>query len=411
MGNIKIVAKGVAEESLVDRQTRITWWSQETVSKARIAVIGAGAIGNEVLKNLALIGVGNIFICDMDRISTSNLSRTVLFTRKDVGQYKAEVAAERVREMSVCEDVQVSYYVGDVIHGLGNGIFRQFDVILGCLDNLETRMSVNKRCNLLQLPYLDGGIWELAWGLQVYHYPHSSCLACGISAVELARERGIRYSCDAKKRKFIEEKKAPTIQISTASVGAMQVQEAIKILHGMDVVYGRKYFFEGLNNNYEIIRIPSNPECLYHESYDYVEETDWTNQVTLEEFLEWVSAQNRGKEYYVDILFDYKFTTTGKCKTCGAEITFYQPDFLTYTEDFYCEECKSRGDLAEGFAQSEDLTELRGSDERIAHLTLEQLGIPKAHIVTVRNCEDETDCRHYELSQDIQAVLGSIKRR
>ena len=97
MGRAMIGEVRMGEESMVDRQKLIPWWEQDVVNNSYVLVAGAGAIGNEVLKNLALIGVGHILICDMDVISTSNLSRTVLFTKDDVGKYKAKVAAERVK--------------------------------------------------------------------------------------------------------------------------------------------------------------------------------------------------------------------------------------------------------------------------------------------------------------------------
>lgn len=400
------------EESMMDRQKLIPWWEQDVVNNSYVLVIGAGAIGNEVLKNLALIGIGHIFICDMDVISTSNLSRTVLFGKKDVGKYKAEIAAQRVREMSVCPDVEVDYFIGDIMHLLGNGVFRQFDVVIGCLDNYEARTSVNKRCNLLKIPYVDGGIRELGMSVSVFHYPQSSCWACSVSKKQLANEKMIRYSCDEKRKRFVEEKKAPTIQISTAVAGALAVQEAVKILHGMgQTQYGMKYYFEGLTNSFESIRIPRRDNCMYHNSYDKVETTHWTNQAVLGEFLEWVKEQNDGEEFYIDITGEHRFTFTGRCKTCGSTIDFHKPDYLIYAEDYYCSDCIAKKDFQKGLSSSDEIVELRASDERISHMTLEELGIAKGHIVTVRSCSEDSKCRYYELTADLPDVLGSLTVR
>ena len=141
-------------ETAYDRAKLISWWSQEVVSSSKILVVGAGAIGNETLKNLALLGVGKMFICDMDTISVSNLSRTVLFKINDVGKYKAEVASNRVLEMSNNPECKVDYFVGDIVNKLGHGVFRRFDIVLGCLDNMLTRKDVNRRCCLFQKPYM-----------------------------------------------------------------------------------------------------------------------------------------------------------------------------------------------------------------------------------------------------------------
>src|SRR4051812_5845022 len=86
-----------------DRYSRlrlIPWWRQERLAAARVLVVGAGALGNEVLKNLALLGVGTVHVIDLDEVEPSNLSRSVLFRAGDGGRAKAVVAAERVREIN-----------------------------------------------------------------------------------------------------------------------------------------------------------------------------------------------------------------------------------------------------------------------------------------------------------------------
>ena len=88
------------EEDRYSRLRLIPWWDQERLKNATIMVVGAGAIGNELIKNLALLGIGKILVFDMDAIENTNLTRSVLYRRKDVGRYKAEVAAERAMEMN-----------------------------------------------------------------------------------------------------------------------------------------------------------------------------------------------------------------------------------------------------------------------------------------------------------------------
>ena len=120
----------------------ISWWQQETVRNATVLVIGAGALGNEVLKNLALMGIGNLIIADFDTIEDSNLSRSVLFREKDRGRRKVDAAAEAVKELN--PDVKVKTFHGDINYELGLGVFRHVDVIIGCLDNREARLSIDR---------------------------------------------------------------------------------------------------------------------------------------------------------------------------------------------------------------------------------------------------------------------------
>ncbi|HMS34689.1 MAG TPA: ThiF family adenylyltransferase, partial [Ignavibacteria bacterium] len=77
-----------------DRYSRlelITWWDQDILKNAKILVAGCGALGNEIVKNLAMLGVGNICVADMDKVEESNLTRSILFRTEDKGLSKAEV--------------------------------------------------------------------------------------------------------------------------------------------------------------------------------------------------------------------------------------------------------------------------------------------------------------------------------
>ncbi len=78
-------------EGRYHRQSLIAWWDQDLVGNAKILVVGAGALGNEVLKSLALLGVGHVVVYDMDRIEESNLNRSVLFRTGDEGRISLQV--------------------------------------------------------------------------------------------------------------------------------------------------------------------------------------------------------------------------------------------------------------------------------------------------------------------------------
>jgi molybdopterin/thiamine biosynthesis adenylyltransferase len=137
----------------------ISWWDQERLATARVLVIGAGALGNEILKDLALLGVGRVFVADRDRIENSNLSRSILFRERDCGRPKAEVAAEKTAE--VYGAIQVQAFVGNIVHDLGLGVYRWADVILGGLDNREARVAINHASARAAKVWIDGAIERL----------------------------------------------------------------------------------------------------------------------------------------------------------------------------------------------------------------------------------------------------------
>src|SRR5262245_26824807 len=98
-----------------DRYSRlrlIAWWDQQKLRQAKVLVVGAGALGNEVLKNLTLVGIGHIVVIDMDEIEDSNLTRSVLFRARDRGKSKAIAAAEACRDLN--PDTQITAIHGNV---------------------------------------------------------------------------------------------------------------------------------------------------------------------------------------------------------------------------------------------------------------------------------------------------------
>jgi DNA-binding transcriptional regulator YhcF (GntR family) len=137
----------------------ISWWERERVRSAKVLVVGAGALGNEVIKNLTLMGVGHIFLVDFDEVEAANLSRSVFFRESDTGRPKAEVVAARAKTLN--PDVHLQYLQGDVTAQLGLGVVRRMDVVISCLDNREARLAVNRFCYWMGKPMVDGAIQEL----------------------------------------------------------------------------------------------------------------------------------------------------------------------------------------------------------------------------------------------------------
>ncbi|MET8154618.1 ThiF family adenylyltransferase, partial [Actinoplanes sp. NPDC005259] len=101
------------------RQSLIPDWDQSRLSAATFVLAGMGALGNEVAKNLALLGAGRLIVCDRDTVATSNLSRSVLFAPDDVGEPKAVVAARALARLA--PSTVVSARVGDLINAVGGG--------------------------------------------------------------------------------------------------------------------------------------------------------------------------------------------------------------------------------------------------------------------------------------------------
>lgn len=389
------------DDNPFDRQERIEWWSQERLRKARVLVMGAGATGNEALKNLALLGVGNILVCDMDSISTSNLSRTVLFRREDAGKGKAETAARRTKEMSLEETCAVDWFDGDVVWELGTGVFRYFDVVLGCLDNVETRFAINRNCRLVSKPWIDAGISELAGNIKVFGAGEGPCYQC-FSTVEEQTAARVRYSCEEFKKRLFMEKRMPTVQVSSAIASALQVQEAVKLMLGKPALTGHKLFFQGVNGAFELIRLREDPNCLAHASYDAVVETPLNNSCTAREFLDYVGREEHSGRGAV-LELGRPFLRSITCGRCGHRTVYNKPAFRLYQDEVRCGSCSGEVDR-NNFVFAQELS--RDSDGELLDLTLEELGMPRLHILTVRG--GDGSYQYYELSGDAVRVMPTI---
>jgi len=209
--------------------TLLSWFKKDRVKQARVLVAGAGALGNEVVKNLALFGVGHIYVADFDRIEISNLTRSILFREEDAYShaYKADIVAKRAREIN--PQIEVTPIVGNLFSEVGFGLYRSVDVIIGCLDSRLARYLLNRMAMRAGKSWIDGSIENLTGAVKVYS-PGISCYECGLSRDEFNNIM-LRTGCADVVRTQTEHGRIATTPISASIVGALQVQEAMKIIH------------------------------------------------------------------------------------------------------------------------------------------------------------------------------------
>lgn len=154
---------------------------QSKLGNMRYLIVGAGAIGCELLKNFAMMGVavgdGKLLLTDMDSIEKSNLSRQFLFRATDVGQGKAKVAANAIRKMNAA--VNIEYYdlcIGQESEGTFNdSLFESIDGVANALDNVQSRLYMDKRCINSRKPLLDSGTLGTKGSTQVIIPDKTEC--------------------------------------------------------------------------------------------------------------------------------------------------------------------------------------------------------------------------------------------
>lgn len=260
--------------------TLLSWFKQDKVRNAKVLVVGAGALGNEVIKNLTLFGVGTIFVCDFDRIELSNLTRSVLFREKDAYEhsYKAEVAAKRAMEVN--PQIKVIPIVGNLFSEVGLGIYKDVDVVIGCLDSRIARYLLNRLCMRVGKTWIDGSIENMTGVVKVYS-PGINCYECNLSREEFNNIM-LRTGCADVVRAQTSAGRVATTPISASIVGAMQAQEAMKIIHTSDgeptpfkTLSGKMWRFEGMTNSINMYKYSSwKNNCPAHERWTEIIQCD-----------------------------------------------------------------------------------------------------------------------------------------
>lgn len=251
------------------RQRLIDWWRQDRLRRACVLVAGAGALGNEVLKNLALLGVGRLLLIDLDRIEYSNLSRTVLFTEADVGLPKVEAAARTLARLN--PEVVVEPLAGDVFYDVGLGHYRRSQLAIGCLDSLAARSQVGLSCTLAGIPYLDGGMWSLGGEVRWFAAGDGPCFDCTLTAEDW-RRADERRSCSGFRQPDEDEPEhLPTVATTAAVIGGLLAQEAAKWLCGYPVTMGRAIVYNGQALTLHRAELTRNSSCFSsHTAYSSV---------------------------------------------------------------------------------------------------------------------------------------------
>jgi molybdopterin/thiamine biosynthesis adenylyltransferase len=209
------------------RHRAIAGFSQERLHATRVAVFGAGAIGNEVVKNLCLLGVGLIDIYDFDTVELHNLTRSVLLRETDVGRPKAAAAAARAAELD--PNVTVRAVAGDLFDTLGPLALAGYDVAIGALDNFEARIRLNRLCHLTGTPWINTAIDSRHASVEAFPVTTgAACYECGLPESVYAK-MAERRSCGGLARVAREQRIVPTTTVTASLAAALGVSRALTL--------------------------------------------------------------------------------------------------------------------------------------------------------------------------------------
>jgi adenylyltransferase/sulfurtransferase len=220
---------------------------QKRLKNAKVLCVGAGGLGSPALMYLAAAGVGTLGIVEFDTVDESNLQRQIIHGQSDIGRSKAESAAATIRE--------INPYVNVVIHDTAldrenvREIFSGYDLIVDGTDNFATRYLVNDAAVLLGKPYVWGSIYRFDGQASVFWAEHGPCYRC---LYPEPPPPGMVPSCA----------EGGVLGVLCASIGSIQVTEAIKLLTGIgEPLVGRLTVYDALEMSYRTIKVRKDPNC------------------------------------------------------------------------------------------------------------------------------------------------------
>ena len=190
---------------------------QQKLTKAKVAIVGAGGLGTVSSLYLALAGVGYIRLIDQDTVETQNLHRQILYNIDDLQYPKTEVATKKLEKLNpliTAEAIPENLNASNV-ERLLDGV----DCVVDGLDNMVTRYLINRACVKLKIPYVFGAAIGVEGNLSVFAPPETGCLEClmpNLSDADL-------LTCNTR----------GVLGATTGIIGALQAMETIKLLTGM----------------------------------------------------------------------------------------------------------------------------------------------------------------------------------
>jgi sulfur-carrier protein adenylyltransferase/sulfurtransferase len=221
---------------------------QKRLKNARVLCVGAGGLGSPALMYLAAAGVGTLGIVEFDTVDESNLQRQIIHGQSDIGRSKAESAAASIREINPYVTVEIHNTALDRENVFD--IFRQYDLIVDGTDNFATRYLVNDAAVLLGKPYVWGSIYRFDGQASVFWAEHGPCYRC---LYPEPPPPGMVPSCA----------EGGVLGVLCASIGSIQVTEAIKLLAGVgEPLVGSLMVYDALEMSYRKIKVRKDPDCV-----------------------------------------------------------------------------------------------------------------------------------------------------
>jgi len=233
---------------------------QQKLLNTSALVVGCGGLGSPVLYYLTAMGIGHIGICDGDTVSLLNLNRQILFTMDDIGKLKTDIAKERL--IALNPSIKISVYEQYMEEILAERVIPEYDIIIDCLDNFETRFILNDVCLKAKKPLIHAGIGEFYGQLLTIIPGKTPCLRCIFP-------NGIKkqQSCHSASNNPLALETSPpdvfgVIGTTPGILGTLQAIEVMKYILEIPSFTEGILVVDTINQTMEKVKIKQNPNCI-----------------------------------------------------------------------------------------------------------------------------------------------------
>jgi len=215
---------------------------QRKLKNSAAAVVGVGGLGSISSTLLAAAGVGKLILVDGDKLSLSDLNRQILYSSRDVGQFKVKIAKERL--MALNPEVEISAINKEITVDTASTIIGKVDIVVDGLDNWKTRFTVNDYCVKSRILFVHAGVSQFYGQITTIMPGKGPCLRCIFP------------------KEPTETKVNPIFGGTPSTLASLQAMEAVKCLTGIgEPLVGRMLFIDGEKMAIETVEITKNPNC------------------------------------------------------------------------------------------------------------------------------------------------------
>lgn len=386
------------ENDFFDRQNRVLLPGiGDQIRTKKVFILGAGAEGQAFGMNWVLMGGSRVVFGDFDHVEASNLSRSTLFRREDIGKPKAEVAAKRLREIALADDVEIEYYNGNIIEDIGKGLFWDCDIVVCAVDTMNARAFINDWCVRAGKPLFEGGFTDYQINISAFAPEGNTYPICLRDQMGEGDFDGKRNSCSGLKVKDTELKHIPTIQFTSAMAGALIAKEIVLYLEGRSKLIGKTLFYWGLDNSTFIMNTTPLPNLkIREEAFMPVTPVKLPFNPTVAQLVAAVEAVYGDSSI---IRLPSTFIFSGHCCACGKAMKINRRKSKLYFHERWCPDCQKKLDYQNMLFYTNDWVSISevssSSSPKILQMRLRDIGVPADDVLEVSTFENGDFNEHH----------------